>query len=97
MKALREIRKYQRGYELLIPKAPFARLVREILEDVAAELHGEFQYRIQGSALAALQESTEAYMYGIMEDANLCAIHGKRITLMQKDLQLARKIRGERQ
>jgi histone H3 len=87
--ALREIRKYQKSTEMLIPKLPFQRLVREI-----AQSYG--QYRFQTSAIAATQEATEAYLVHLFEDANLCAIHAKRVTIMSKDLQLARRIRGER-
>ncbi len=52
--------------------------------------------RFQGNAILALQESAEAYLVGLFEDSNLCAIHAKRVTIMPKDLQLARRIRGER-
>ena len=88
--ALREIRRYQKSTDLLIRKLPFQRLVREISEDFKAGL------RYQASAVFALQESAEAYTVGLMEDTNLCAIHGKRVTIMPKDMQLARRIRGER-
>ncbi|ODM86770.1 histone H3.2, partial [Orchesella cincta] len=48
------------------------------------------------SAVMALQEASEAYLVGLFEDTNLCAIHAKRVTIMPKDIQLARRIRGER-
>ena len=88
--ALREIRKYQKSTELLIGKLPFQRLVREIAQDFKTDL------RFQGSAVLALQEAAEAYLVGLFEDTNLCAIHAKRVTIMPKDIQLARRIRGER-
>eukprot|EP00002_Diphylleia_rotans_P008811 TRINITY_DN18800_c0_g1_i1.p2 TRINITY_DN18800_c0_g1~~TRINITY_DN18800_c0_g1_i1.p2 ORF type:complete len:146 (+),score=36.46 TRINITY_DN18800_c0_g1_i1:43-480(+) len=88
--ALREIRKYQRTSELLIRKLPFARLIREI----AQKLVGEQDIRFQAEAILALQEAAEAYIVGLMEDANLCAIHAKRVTIMVRDIQLARRIRG---
>lgn len=88
--ALREIRRYQKSTEMLIRRLPFARLVREIAQDFQQDV------RFQSSALMALQECTEAYMVGLFEDSNLCAIHAKRVTLMPKDIQLARRIRGER-
>ncbi|CAM9982407.1 unnamed protein product, partial [Heterosigma akashiwo] len=88
--ALREIRRYQKSTELLIRKLPFQRLVREIAPTFRYDL------RFQGSAVLALQEAAEAYLVGLFEDANLCAIHAKRVTIMPKDLQLAYKIRGER-
>ena len=88
--ALREIRKYQKSTELLIRKLPFQRLVREIAQDFKTDL------RFQASAIAALQEASEAYLVGLFEDTNLCAIHAKRVTIQPKDMQLARRIRGER-
>ncbi|GFZ12996.1 histone superfamily protein [Actinidia rufa] len=88
--ALREIRKYQKSTELLIRKLPFQRLVREIAQDFKTDL------RFQSSAVAALQEAAEAYLVGLFEDTNLCAIHAKRVTIMPKDIQLAGRIRGER-
>ena len=88
--ALREIRKYQKNTELLIRKLPFQRLVREIASDFKTDL------RFQSQAILALQEASEAYLVGLFEDTNLCAIHAKRVTIMPKDIQLARRIRGER-
>ena len=88
--ALREIRRYQKTTELLIRKLPFNRLVREIAQDFRTEL------RFQPQAIAALQEAAEAYLVGLFEDTNLCGIHAKRVTIMPKDIQLARRIRGER-
>ena len=88
--ALREIRKFQKSTDLLIRKLPFQRLVREISQDYKTDL------RFQANAIAALQEASEAYLVGLFEDTNLCAIHAKRVTIMPKDIQLARRIRGER-
>ena len=78
--ALREIRKYQKSTELLIRKLPFQRLVREIAQDFKTDL------RFQSSAILALQEASEAYLVGLFEDTNLCAIHAKRVTIMPKDI-----------
>ncbi|CAM6112360.1 unnamed protein product [Calypogeia fissa] len=88
--ALREIRKYQKGTDLLIRKHPFQRLVRELAQEFKADL------RFQSHAVLALQEAAETYLVGIFEDTNLCAIHAKRVIIMPKDMQLARRIRGER-
>merc|ERR1712119_52418 len=88
--ALREIRRYKKSTELLLRKLPFQRLVREIAQDFKTDL------RFQSSAVMALQEASEAYLVGLFEDTNLCAIHSKRVTIMPKDIQLARRIRGER-
>lgn len=90
--ALREIRKYQKSTELLIRKLPFQRLVREVVQDVQS---AGIQFRLQSHALQALQEASEVYLVSLFEDANLCAIHAKRVTIMPKDMQLARRIRGE--
>ena len=87
--ALREIRKYQKSTEFLIRKAPFQRLVREITQGHKGDL------RFQSSALGASQEASEAYLVGLFEDTNLCAIHAKRVTIMPKDIQLTRRIRRE--
>ena len=81
--ALREIRRYQKSSELLIQRMPFQRLVREI-----AQVHNPY-VRFQSGAILALQESVEAYVVGLLEDSNLCAIHAKRVTIMPKDMQLA--------
>ena len=89
-KALREIRQYQKSTELLIRKLPFQRLVREVAWGFNTNL------RFQSHAICALQEASEAYLTSLFEDTNLCAIHAKRITIMPKDIQLARRIRGER-
>jgi histone H3 len=88
-RALMEIRKYQKSTNLLLRKSPFQRLVREIAQDFQQDV------RFQAEAIAALQEASEAYLVGIFEDTNLCAIHAKRVTIMPKDIALARRIRGE--
>ena len=88
--ALWEIRRYQKSTELLIRKLPYARLVREIAQDFKTDL------RFQREAISALQEAGEAYLVELFEDTNLCAIHTKRVTIMPKDIQLARRIWGER-
>ncbi|MCJ1237487.1 centromeric DNA-binding histone H3-like protein cse4 [Varicellaria rhodocarpa] len=90
--ALREIRRYQRTTDLLLLKLPFSRLVREIAITLIPP--GEQPLRWQSQAIQALQESCEAFLVHLFEDTNLCAIHAKRVTIMQKDIQLARRIRG---
>ncbi|KAK3007956.1 hypothetical protein RJ639_013369 [Escallonia herrerae] len=87
---LREIQKYQKSTELLIRKLHFQRLVHEVAQDFKTDL------RFQSSVLAGLQEAREAYRVGLFKDTNLCTIHAKRVTIMSKDIQLARRIRGER-
>jgi len=87
--ALREIRKFQRTTDLLVRKLPFCRLVREISNMMTA-----IPFRWTGEALLALQESMEDFIVHLFEDCNLCAIHAKRVTIMPKDMQLARRIRG---
>lgn len=87
--ALPEIRKFQKSTKLLIRKLPFQRLVREIAHDFKSDL------RYQSSAVLALQEDTEAYLVSLFEDADLSAIHAKRVTIKPKDFQLARRISGD--
>ncbi|KAH9943464.1 histone-fold-containing protein [Epithele typhae] len=94
--ALREIRKYQKSTDLLIRKLPFSRVVREIAMDMITDTveYEDKGLRWQSSAILALQEATEAFLVHMFEDANLCAIHAKRVTIMQRDIQLARRLRG---
>nr|XP_058139288.1 uncharacterized protein LOC131274930 [Dasypus novemcinctus] len=87
--ALRETRRYRKSTELLVRKLPFQRLAKEVAQDFRTDLR--FQ-----SAIGALQEASEAYPVGLFEDTDLCAIHAKRVTIMPRDIQLARRIRGER-
>nr|USZ79718.1 centromeric histone 3 variant [Lycoris aurea] len=89
--AIREIRKYQKSVDLLIPHAPFFRLVKEVTHQFSIEVN-----RWTAEALISLQEAAEFFIVNLFEDANLCAIHAKRVTLMQKDIQLARRIGGAR-
>mmetsp|Transcript_9916 Transcript_9916/g.13807 ORF Transcript_9916/g.13807 Transcript_9916/m.13807 type:complete len:142 (+) Transcript_9916:30-455(+) len=90
-KALKDIRRLQRSTDLLIRKLPFARVVREIAQDHAKN---DYVFRWQHTALMALQEAAEDYLVHLFEDANLCAIHAKRVTIMIKDIRLSRRIRG---
>eukprot|EP00804_Cyclotella_cryptica_P016956 CCRYP_001897-RB/>CCRYP_001897-RB protein AED:0.09 eAED:0.09 QI:0/-1/0/1/-1/0/1/0/148 len=87
--ALREIRKYQKSTDLLIRKLPFQRFLREVTQDFRRDMC------YAATALAASQEASEAYIIGLMEDTNLCAIHARRVTIMPKDMQLSRRIRRE--
>jgi histone H3 len=89
--ALRDIRRYQKSTDLLIRKLPFQRLVREIAMEEG--IWGDV--RFQGTAILALQEATESFLVSLFEDANHCAIHAKRVTIMPKDMTLARRIRGD--
>ena len=88
--ALREIRRFQKCSHVLVPPKRFSQLVREIQQEFGTDI----RYAMAG--LAATQEAGEAYVTGLMEDTNLCAIHAKRVTILPKDMQLARRIRGER-
>ena len=89
--ALKDIRHFQKSTALLIRKLPFQRLVREIAQDFKTDL------RFQSVAILCLQEAAEAYLVGLFEDTNLCAIHAKRVTIMPKDIQLARRIHCHKQ
>lgn len=83
-------RRYQKSTDLLMRKLPFARVVKEVAQD----LYSRGPLRWQATAIMALQEAAEAFMVHLFEDANLCAIHAKRVTIQKKDIQLARRIRG---
>ena len=88
--ALHEILQFQKSTELLIWKLPFSWLVHEIALEV-----GKYDLHFQRSTIICLQEAAEAYIVGLMEDTNLCAIHAKRLTIMPNDIQLACHIWGE--
>ena len=88
--ALQGIWQFQKNTKLLIRKLPFSWLVHEIALDV-----GKYDLHFQASTIICLQEAAEAYVFGLMEDANLCTIHAKRVTIMPKDIQLACYIQGE--
>merc|ERR1712065_72153 len=89
--ALREVKKLQKSTDLLVARAPFARLIRE----VASGFNNQ-KLNFQASAVSAIQEAAESYIISVLSDANLCALHANRVTAMPKDLALARRLRGER-
>eukprot|EP01053_Blabericola_migrator_P001878 Blabericola_migrator_1__1877@NODE_150_length_12827_cov_208_685893_g131_i0_p12_GENE_NODE_150_length_12827_cov_208_685893_g131_i0NODE_150_length_12827_cov_208_685893_g131_i0_p12_ORF_typecomplete_len110_score10_09Histone/PF00125_24/1_2e32TFIID_20kDa/PF03847_13/0_00099CENPT_C/PF15511_6/0_0033TAF/PF02969_17/0_014CBFD_NFYB_HMF/PF00808_23/0_033_NODE_150_length_12827_cov_208_685893_g131_i060366365 len=89
-KAIREIRKYQSSTDLMIPRLPFARLVREI----QLQMVPNSQLRWTAESLLTVQTASEAFLTALLEDSMLCALHARRVTLMVKDIQLARRIRG---
>ena len=91
--ALQDIWRYQRSTELLIRRAPFDRLVREIVQDMWCR---GIELRALPTAVTALQEAVEAYLVLLFTDTNLCTIHAKLVTIMLKDIQLVRRIHGER-
>jgi histone H3 len=88
--ALRQIKTFQKSVETLIPRLSFQRLIREIAQDFRPDL------RFQAAALDALQEAAEAYLVGIFERSNLCAFHCKRVTIMDKDVQLVRRFEANK-
>lgn len=98
--AMREIRKYQRTYDLLIPRLPFNKLIRDLAYEILTEemnLDPEnARLQFQSSALVGLQEATEHYLVKLLEDSNLNAIHANRVTVQPKDIKLARRVRGEK-
>ena len=93
LRAIREIRFYQGSMCFLIPMRAFQRAVRQIALDVA--LTGK-EYRWQACALFTLQQSMEAFLVAYLADANLLAIHAHRTTIMDKDMHLVRRMRGQR-
>ncbi|KAL5792257.1 hypothetical protein ACOSP7_000851 [Xanthoceras sorbifolium] len=91
--ALREIRHFQKSCQLLIPAASFIREVRAITYRLAPSQ----VTRWTPEALVALQEAAEDFLVNLFSDAMLCAIHAKRVTLMKKDFELARRLGGKGQ
>ncbi len=89
--ALREIRRFKKTTELLIRKAPFQRVVREIVH----KMFPNKALRFQSLAVLALHEASDAYMVGMFEDTNLAALHAKCVTIMPRDILLAQRLRGE--
>lgn len=99
--ALKEIRRLQNTTELLIPKLPFSRLVKETMQKIEADrMTGKrgaiSHYLVKMAAIECLQEACESYLIGLFEDTNLLAIHARRVTIMPKDILLARRLRGEK-
>ena len=95
MKALREIRKYQKCTELLIRKQPFARLVKELSNEEVDAFKYPNGFRWQSEAYLALQEAAEGYLTQLFEDSQLEAIHANRVTVFVKDIKITRRIKGE--
>uniref|UniRef100_A0A914ZCW0 Histone H2A/H2B/H3 domain-containing protein n=1 Tax=Panagrolaimus superbus TaxID=310955 RepID=A0A914ZCW0_9BILA len=84
-----EIAKYQESRDLLLPRAPVLRLVREIMKE-QSEIHGNL--RIQRFALEAIRHAAEAFLVNMFEDVNMLAVHARRVTIMPKDIQLIKRL-----
>lgn len=93
--ATKVIKRLRATTDLLIPRTRFHRLVREISQSIPTTNLEPMRY--QAAALMALQEAAEAYLVYLFEDSNLCCIHARRVTIMPRDIQLARRIRMEKQ
>jgi histone H3 len=104
--ALREIRRYQKSTELFLKKGSFANMVQSLYTTLSGngKANGDKSERYQigssdhrntAASMLAWREATQAYAVGVFDDANLCAIHTKRVTIMPKDMQLARRISGD--
>ena len=93
--ALREIRKYQKSTDLLLRKAPFLRICKEIVDSIERRRRETTsQLRFQASAVEALRESSESYLVAFFQETQLAAIHAKRVTIMPKDVGLWRRVKG---
>ena len=88
IKALRDIRKYQRSTEALIQRRPFQRIVKELAQNIAPD------FRFQSVAIRALQEAAEDFLVSLFQDSQHCAVHASRMTVMPSDLRLAARLRG---
>ena len=93
--ALREIRKYQKSTGNLISTAPFIRLVKEIQQNYDWTAPKCKEFRWTPGAMAAMHDGAEAFLVGLLEDANLATTHAGRVTLMPKDIKLIRRLRGD--
>ena len=89
LKALKEIKKYQSSTEMLIRRLSFQRVVKEIVQKIQEDL------RLWSTAILVLQEVGDMVLLGLLEQSNLCMLHARRVTIMPKDVQLARHIRGD--
>merc|ERR1711872_169549 len=87
--AIREIKKFQKSTDLLIPKLPFTRMVRAMV----LSRTGNDSLRLQSNAISTLQEATERHLISIYEDSFMCASHARRVTLMAKDIRLITKLK----
>lgn len=76
---MNEVRKYQKMTETIIARAPFIRVIREILNDFGDG------FRVTSEFIEALQIAAEAFLTEYFEDMNSAAIHAGRITVMEKD------------
>ena len=90
--SLLEFRYYKKSDECLILFQAFGHLVREIIQDTSPS----FELCVQASAVATLQLGTEAFLVGLLEDSNLCAIHAKHVTITPKDIHLAKCLRWDK-
>eukprot|EP00931_Biecheleriopsis_adriatica_P039445 TRINITY_DN2255_c0_g1_i1.p1 TRINITY_DN2255_c0_g1~~TRINITY_DN2255_c0_g1_i1.p1 ORF type:complete len:156 (+),score=35.59 TRINITY_DN2255_c0_g1_i1:72-470(+) len=98
--ALVEIQQQQASTSMLIPKATFQRLVKSIMLGLSWQTSDkvdgqELEWRMESQALMALQEGTEQFLIGLLEDASICSVHAKRVTVAEKDVQLAQRLRGD--
>jgi histone H3 len=98
--AIRQIRKHQKTTELLIRKAPFQRLVRQIADDVTPRVTRDgaelWNVRFQGVAMEALQEAAEQFLTGVLSDAYRLTLHANRVTIEPKDVRLVLELRGDK-
>ena len=88
-RALKEIQTEQKKTNLIIPYAPFNRLVNEIVAEQSLDIIG-----VKREARDALQTEAENYLIELFQDANKLAVYGRRETLLKTDLDLARSIKG---
>lgn len=90
--ALKQIRKFKRQQQLLVPRSTFARVLREVSASIPCFRNYGLRWSFEGAE--AIQAAAEHYLSGLFEDSNFCAEHAARQTLYLKDMQLARRIRG---
>ena len=85
--ALREIRKYQRSTDNLVPAAPMERVVRSILQE-----QGHTDIRLSKKGMAAIHEAAETYLAEQFNVMCELAIFRGGVTITAKDLAMAKKL-----
>ena len=105
--ALREIRRYQKSTELLIRKLPFQRLVREIAQDFKSDLRfqssaiGALQESVEAYLVSLFEDTNLCAIHAKRVTIRKSNHEGHLakpliVTIESKDIQLARRLRGER-
>jgi histone H3 len=86
-KALKEIRRYQKSVDFLIPRSAFGRLVRSVVQEFAEG------FRIRKLAMECLQTAGEQHITDLFTAAHLITISSGRKQLRASDIRLAAELK----